>query len=483
MRLHTARNSLHTDSALSVVKSILWCFRYLQKIRCRKLVFVALLNLLPFMFAGAQVVPYARTFPKSKEEVDQALQDLKAYAGQKLPIVDGFVGTPEQPLNRYERAFYQFSIELLSGASGGTIVQVSAKITAWYADKDPAKSGYQILPSNGRLELDLLDRVDEKCGNRPEPGSPRALATSTISAPTPKLNLGDGFGTTSGLTAKANPIAPAEGSEELNRLRGDREAAEKGMRSLNAEVQGLEDAKKNQAHPLNLISVKRAGAPVFARANDAERVLFKAAANDEFEFLDADAEWVHVQISGVSRGYIRRNAVELPEAISARIPESAKTSAAVKTPAFRIVREEESAFPGSWEPLRGKIVKIYTVQPITQDPKETNAQAKLNFTASLFQKFAAEFAQRSANQENAAQATTAEKSPPKELAKTGHAATENSPAMNVDSGIAVIFDSADGGIVGATLETVQQFVGSSLPAASFWQQCYLDPPEVFQAKH
>src|ERR1700680_226482 len=99
--------------------------------------------------AAAQAVPYARTFPKSKDEVDKALKELQAYAGQRLPIVDGFVATSEQPLNRYERAFYQFSIDLLPASSDGTIVRLTAKITAWYADSDPAKSGYQVLPSNG----------------------------------------------------------------------------------------------------------------------------------------------------------------------------------------------------------------------------------------------------------------------------------------------------------------------------------------------
>src|SRR6202023_1357875 len=76
--------------------------------------------------ANGQVMPYARTFAKPKTEVEQALKDLQAYTGQRLPIVDGFVGPTQQPLDRYERAFYQFSIEVLSGIPAGTIVQVSA---------------------------------------------------------------------------------------------------------------------------------------------------------------------------------------------------------------------------------------------------------------------------------------------------------------------------------------------------------------------
>lgn len=434
--------------------------------KVRGLVTVAVLNLIPLLFAGAQAVPYARTFSKSKEEVEQTLKDLQAYAGQKLPIVDGFVGTPEQPLNRYERAFYQFSIELLPGGSGETIVQVSAKITAWYADKDPAKSGYQILPSNGRLELDLLDRVDEKFGNKAAPGTARSLAGSTISAPAPKINLGNGFGTT-GSSSAGNAAAPVEGSEELVHLRAAREAEEKRMRALSSELQSLQEAKKNQAHPLNLVAVKRTGTPVLARAGDTERVLFKAAVNDEFEFLDIEGEWVHVQISGVSRGYIRKSALELPEAIAARSEDLAKTSAPAKAAAFRIVREENSVFPGDWQALLGKTVKIYTVQPVTQDLKETNAQAKLSFANSLFQKFVADMTSGNAATGNAPAETPAQGSVP----------------SGADAGVVVIFDSADGGIAGATVTSVQQLANGTLSAEMFWKQCYLDPPEVFQTKH
>ena len=395
--------------------------------------------------ANGQAMPYARTFSKPKTEVEQALKDLQAYTGQKLPIVDGFVATAQQPLERYERAFYQFSIEVLPGVPAGTIVQVSAKITAWYADKDPAKSGYEILPSNGRLELDLLDRLDEKFGNRAAPGTARALASSGISAPAPKLNLGSGLNILSGA---GNPVPAPEGTEELNKLRTAREGEEKRMRSLNEELQGLEEVKKNQAHPLNLVTVKRAGTPVMARAGEGSRVLFKAAVNDEFEFLDAQDEWVHVQISGVSRGYIRRSALELPEVIAARVEESAKSEAAAKPLAFRVEREENSVFPGAWEALKGKTVKIYTVQPASQDPKETGASAKLNFAGALMRKFVEDV----------------------------------TPGAAAGDGVVVIFDSADGGIAAATLASVQQLSKGEVSEEAFWKQCYLDPPETFQSK-
>jgi hypothetical protein len=395
--------------------------------------------------AHAQTMPYARTFSKPKAEVEQALKDLQAYTGQKLPILDGFVGTTQQSLDRYERGFYQFSIEVLPGVPAGTIVQASAKITAWYADKDPAKSGYQILPSNGRLELDLLDRLDEKFGNKPAPGTPRALATSGISAPTPKLNLGGGINMSPGY---GNPVVAPEGTEELNRLRTEREAEEKRMRSLNVELQGLEEVKKNQAHPLNLVTVKKAGTPVMAKAGDESRVLFKAAVNDEFEFLDAEGEWIHVQISGVSRGYIRRSALELPEIIAEHLEATAKADSAAKQAPFRVEREENSVFPGEWELLKGKSVKIYTVQPASQDPKDTDARAKLNFAGSLMQRFVEDV-------------------------------TPGAPSVD---GVVVIFDSADGGLTGATLASIQQLAKGEISEEAFWRQCYLDPPETFQPK-
>jgi hypothetical protein len=399
--------------------------------------------------AAAQAVPYARTFPKSKDEVDNALKEFQAFAGQKLPIVEGFVATSDQPLSRYERAFYQFSIDLLPDSAGATVVRVTAKITAWYADRDPAKSGYQVLPSNGRLELDLLDRLTEKFGGKPA----TSVLRSDVQAPKPKIDLSTGLPGTSLPSSKSSTSSAAPGTTSNPPAAGDvtatrqkREAEEKHMQQLNAELQGLEDVQRNQAHPLNLVVVKKTGTPVLARPEEGSRVLFAAAAEDEFEFLDGEGEWIHVQISGASRGYIRRSGLDLPEFIAARLKSPNAAAAREKQPAFRVAREEASTFPGDWEALRGQPVKIYTVQPVSQDPKETGAKAKLNFALSLFQNFSA--------------------GPP-------------SAAPQI-AGVVVVFDSADGGIIGSTLSGVQQVANGSLSQDNFWKQCYLDPPDAFQ---
>jgi hypothetical protein len=402
--------------------------------------------------AVGQAVPYARSFPKSKDEVEKALNDLQASTGQKLPIVDGFIVPGDQPLDRFERAFYQFAIDVLPGTnSGDTVVRVSAKITAWYADRDPSKSGYQVLVSNGRLELDLLDRLADKLGGK--------LATSLLKpepqAPAQKIELPNlipaGPITPRGFSTPPGGGAPVSASDEVTALAAKRATEEKRVQQLTTELQNLQDIQNNQAHPNNLVVVKKAGTPVLARPAEGSHILFSATADDEFEFIDAEGDWIHVQISGASRGYIRRSALELPEAISARLASQngSDNAAEEKASAFRVEREDTGAFPGDWEQLKGKTVKIYTVQPASQDPRETRAAAKLRYAVSLFKKFSVDSA---------------------------------APSPTVE-GIVVIFDSADGGIIGCSLASARQLASASPPQEGLWNQCYMDPPDAFRPAH
>lgn len=402
--------------------------------------------------AQEQAISYARTFAKSKADVDQALKEIGAYAGQKLPTVEGFVAATPKPVSRYERAFYQLEIELFpgTGARGGTLAQVRAKITAWYADPDPSKSGYEVLPSNGRLEFDLLDRLDEELGTASR--TVHSSGASGVAPPKAKLDL-SGVPGASQLTPSANVIAsPASG--ELAELRAQRIEAEKHEQQLSGQLQQLQDIQKNQAHPVNLVVVKKSGTPVLARPAENSRVLFAAAAGDEFEYLESAESFLHVGISGVSRGYVRRSSVELTDFILARIAAQDQATAAKEAAAFRVEREETSLFPGDWEHLKGKKVKIYTVQPVSQVAAETDAKAKLAYATALFKRFSSQEA-----------ALAAEDS--------------GTPAPAVE-GVVVIYDSADGGIIGATLAGVQQFADGSLSPENFWKLCYLDPPEAFQ---
>ena len=389
--------------------------------------------------ASGQTVPYARSYAKPKNEVEQALKELGAYSGQKLPTLEGFVAPPAKSLERYERGFYQLAIELLPGDEGATIVRLSAKVTAWYADRDVTKSGYEVLVSNGRLELDLLDRLQEKLTGKPV--DPPATVNSNVQTPRPKLDLSGVPG-----ASVAPPPAPvaAKTPDEAAALRTKRVIAEKRVQQLTEELKSLEEIKHSQAHQQNLVIVSNSATPVYAKAAEGSRVLFQAAVNDEFEFLDMEGEWVHVSISGDSRGYLRQSGVQLPESVAARLHASASGPEA-KFAGFRIEREEMSSFPGDWPGLKGKTVKIYTVQPLTENRKETGASVRLNYALVLFEK----------------------------------GWKESATVSPVPDGVVVIFDAADGGIAGATLADIQKVASGALSREAFWTQSYLDPPEAF----
>lgn len=395
----------------------------------------------PGMALG-QAVPYARSFAKPKEEVERTLQELQANSGQKLPILEGFVATPAKPIERYERGFCQFNIELLPGDAGATIVRISAKITAWYADRDVAKSGYEVLVSNGRLELDFLDRLEEKItGTSASPPSGR----SPVQAPRPKLDLSGAPGAEAAAMSSRPLPEEARSPDEIAKLHMQREAAEKHTQQLASELQNLREIQRNQAHPQNLVIVKKSGTPVYDKGAENSRVLFQAAANDEFEFLDEGRGWIHVTISGDSRGYIQRDAAELPERLAERL-QSSGTGPEEKFAGFRIEREETSIFPGDWAQLRGKKTKIYTVQIISQDRKESGPTIRRNYALALFEKGL------------------------KETAGTNAA----------PDGIVVIFDAADGGIAAATIGEIQKIASGEITRNAFWSQCHLDPPETFR---
>lgn len=391
------------------------------------------------LVALAQVVPYARSYAKPKDEVEKALKELQAYSGQKIPTLEGFVAPGDKPLDHYERGFYQFTIELLPGDSGATIVRLSAKITAWFADRDVTKSGYEVLPSNGRLELDLLDRLQEKLTGKPV--DPPATLNSSVQTPRPKLDLSGVPG------ASLTPPPPVEKtSDEVTATRNQRVIAERRVQQLTGELNNLKEIQHNQAHPQDLVSVIKSGTPVYAKPGEQSRVLFTASANDEFEFLDGDQGWIHIEISGDSRGYIRQSAVLLPEVVLSKMGKE-EHGPEEKFTGFQMEQENISSFPGDWPALKGKTVKIYTVRPVSQNPKESGPAARLEYSLALFQK----------GWKDAASVTP------------------------TPEGIVVIFDAADGGIASATLDSIKKFVAGSLTRDAFWAQCSLDPEDAFHA--
>lgn len=392
----------------------------------------------------SQAVPYAKTFQRPQADVEAALKELQAYSGQKLPIVDGFIGTADHPLDRYQRAFYQFTIDILPNTASATIVRLTAKITAWYADPDPAKSGYEVLPSNGRLEMDMLDRLSEKFGVKPALLLPR---NANLVAPRSKIDAAGNYLPESPVPAAASGGGKtASGNSESNEtasLRERRLAEQKKIVALKSELESLQEAQHNQVHPHNLVTVKKSGTPILAKPIEGGRVLFAAAAYDEFEYIETQGDWLHIQISGASRGWLRRSQVEPMEThgtIVVPTDEPAKASAG----GFKVIREDDEPFPGTWAPLKGKPTKVYWVQPAASPTAETSAVDKRAFAKGLLLR-----------------------------------AAKDSTQSN-SQGVVVLFDTPDGGQVSTTFVTLHEWTAGKINDQTFWQQSSIDPPELFE---
>jgi hypothetical protein len=407
----------------------------------------------------AQTGPYERTYRQSKSAVERALKELQSGMSGRLPALEGFAAPGEHPLKRYQRAYYQTAVQVNSTVSGSTVVRVSTKVTAWYADPSPSRSGYQLLTSNGRIESDFLDQLSEalisgtsatsaggdsgrnSSENSPVSAAPAGskrstVADSAISAPMPRLpETGKPFS-----SALEHGLSGQQLADSKNAMK----PLDQPPNGLQAEAASLEEVLKNQAHPKNLVAIKKTGTPVVSTPSLNGKTLFLADAQDEFEMLDFNTDWVHVRISGLSRGWIWRTSLEMPEGIS-DVPTAATAAKPVAADLFQVTREETAPFPGDWEPLRGKNVKIISVQKIQENEKNSGAQAKLEFAKSLLDKNYADLAANA-----------------KEVA-----------------GVVLIFDSVDGGMIAATLPTVQQWKAGTLSDSALWHQCYFDPPETF----
>ena len=444
---------------------------------------VSLLGWFGALPAGGQVKTYERSFGQSESAIRKALQQMQGEMAGHLPTLDGFALAGEHGLERYQRAYFQATTQVSAAANGGCVVRVSAKVTAWYDDPQRVHSGYELLLSNGRIESDILDQLSEQLAAakpspdkpaeqvvhseqaqrsdqsaasiaqtkpekasvqpaHPEPpssGQPKASSEQAISAPQP--HLFDSPSTVSSSLGRG--LAPSGSGSSSPTAQPDTTTskADPERTRLLAELDQLQEIVKNQSHPKNMAAVKKSGTAVVSTASLSAKPIFLAAAHDEFEILNYNQDWVHVRISGLSRGWIWRNDLELPDSVPDT--QAAPTSSAANF--FHVVREETAPFPGDWQPLRGKNVKLISVQKIDESAKETGPQVKLDFAKSLLEKSYEEMSQKSADL----------------------------------AGIVLIFDSADGGMIAVPAVTLEKWKSGKLSDSALWHACYFDPPETF----
>lgn len=430
--------------------------------------------------AKGQAETYERSFGQSESAVKKALQQMQSGMAGHLPTLDGFAVASQHGLERYQRAYFQATAQVSPAASGGCVVRVSAKVTAWYDDPQKSHSGYELLSSNGRIESDILDQLSEQLAtsksnsakdseqvvhaqqtgqsvqatatvaqgkvektqvpaqSEPHFEQPKTSSEEAISAPQP--HLFDSPSTAS--SALVHGLASSGDASSLGLAKPEpTPKADPERTRLLAELDQLQEIVKNQAHPKNMAAVKKSGTAIVSTPSLSAKPVFLASAHDEFEILNYNQDWVHVRISGLSRGWIWRNDLELPDSVPDT--QAAPTNAAANF--FHVVREETAPFPGDWGPLRGKNVKLISVQKIDESAREIGPQVKLDFAKSLFQKGYEEISQQSSDL----------------------------------AGIVLIFDSTDGGMIAVPAAILQKWKSGKLSDSALWHACYFDPPETF----
>jgi hypothetical protein len=396
--------------------------------------------------AQAQGTPVERNFPQSKPVVEAAIRQLQPSTAGRLPLLEGFAVPGDQPLDRFQKGYYQCAIQVSAIPAGGSLVRITAKITAWYNAAVASKSGYQVLTSNGRLESDLLDRLADALAAKPS--SNAASPPSATAAPKAPPAAAGSSSRASDLPSAPSFKASFPRAENTTPPPPRSDVSDRHSEDLDKEAKNLEEILRNQSHPNNLAAVRKAQTPVLSNPSEGASVLFLADAEDEFEILDSNESWVHVRISGLSRAWIRRSGVEMPGSPDDSPPEQPPPAApaANNNAPFQIENEQAASFPGDWEPLRGRVVRIVSIQKNAGSNADSGPQAKLAFVKGLFEQ---EYA---------------------DLTRTSSTA----------AGIVLIFDSADGGMVAATLPVLREWKAGTLSDEGLWRRCYLDPPEMFR---
>jgi len=381
-----------------------------------------------------------RTYPFSVDAVQKALQRIGGFGGGKLPVLDGFVTATD--VDRYDHPYFQYRVHLKPVDANNTLVSVEAKISALFAN-DPSHPEYQAPPSNGRLEADLHDRLQQAL---------RGTSDSPITSPKNKV------------TSPARPQqeevasgkpAPAEmtAQAQLDAILAERQSVREKTASIQTQLDQMKASGHAPANASKIGSVKHSGVGVMSRQNFGGPVLFRAQAEDEFEIIELASGWAQVRLGPDSTGYIQADELNLPPGVQEKPADTLAAKSAAQAPSvqpdlgFSVSREDVTVFSGDWARLKGKKVLFVYAQPRGLLSDMGNEDAKLGYAKRIF-----ESRYRSVSQ-----------------SKT-----------DVE-GVVVVFLGARGGVAAATLSDIQQWLEGGLPEAAFVNRCSLDPPTEFRS--
>jgi hypothetical protein len=261
-----------------------------------------------------------REFPVSVAAAKAALQNIGAYSGSRLPSLEGFVKLEGVHVQEYQRPYYEFKIDLVPAASGGTVVRVKANVSAWYVAPN-VEPGYRGLDSNGRLESDLLDRLSEYLKDK---------------------------------AADAATLAQWIATAHAQRL-----SAESRLAELQDQLQTVQ-ASNGQTPKQEFVSVTAARVSVLSAPNERASVVLRPQVDDEFQILEHRGAWLRVELDSAHSGWVKRAQVQPGTSVATN---DAHGKPRASAPGFTIVRELASDFSGEWPRLKGKKALYLWAQP------------------------------------------------------------------------------------------------------------------------
>ena len=282
-----------------------------------------------------------RQFPFPAATVQATLERLGAFTGSRLPSLDGFIEADNPQQAKLEHPYYEFKIEVTPEGEARSTVRVRAAVSGWYQDPDGARSGYKSVRSNGRLEKDLLDRLE-----------------AALNAPVRKAPM------------TAGEIAAIQ--KQAVEARGRITALEAQLRQL---------AEPTAPPQGRYVAVGQGGARV-CRSRDESSALFEAMREDQFEVLDRQGAWLQVKLEGGHTGWVRSERVA-PVTAWAELPAPGTRKA--WDSGFVLQRETVATFSGEWPQLQGKDVLYAWARP-DESVLDVTPDAKLRFAMNLFQR-------------------------------------------------------------------------------------------------
>ena len=401
--------------------------------------------------AAQQAPPTERLYNHPQVDIQKAIEQMQAYDTQRLPSLAGFVNASAASLDHLQNPRFQLHIDLVFQGAAQTVVRVSAKITAWYEDAGPSRSQYTVVPSNGRLEEDFLDRLSMKL-EKGAVGQQVAASTDPTSPPVSSADLATAGAKIASVGAarpedtkspSATPAAVPKNTAgtlavQIAALRTERESLEQNERKLQQQISELQSASRREVYLKNMAVIRTAQTPLFEQNQETSKVLFRADPDDEFPILEVRSGWVRVGLEKGAEAWLRSSQLQQP---GDHPPDA---DPAVLN--FNASNEEVKTFGGDWTQLKGKTALYVFAQPARQLPAGALGQNQLQFAEYTFVE--------------------------------GYRAATHSQ-QQID-GVVVVFLGQKGGVAAATLADIRRWHEGYLTDKLFLDRCSLDPPESFR---